>query len=119
MPDRYVILHHRLDGGEHWDLMLEQGGILWTWQLFRDPTDRANLPIPARRIADHRLAYLDYEGPISGDRGTVRRIDAGEYSVDRSDAESLIVRLKGSALDGVFRIAPIAAGCDAVFDESL
>ncbi len=29
------------------------------------------------RIADHRLAYLDYEGPISDRRGIVRRICRG------------------------------------------
>ena len=30
MPSRFVILHHRLDDGEHWDLMLEHGEVLLT-----------------------------------------------------------------------------------------
>ena len=29
--------------------------------------------IECRLLADHRLAYLDYEGPISGGRGSVAR----------------------------------------------
>ena len=33
--------------------------------------------LEAVRIADHRPAYLTYEGPISGDRGTVRRLARG------------------------------------------
>ena len=33
MTSRFVILHHRLAGGEHWDLMLEHGESLATWQL--------------------------------------------------------------------------------------
>jgi len=31
----------------------------------------------ARRISDHRAEYLTYEGPVSGDRGTVRRLARG------------------------------------------
>jgi hypothetical protein len=31
----------------------------------------------AERAPDHRPAYLSYEGPISGDRGRVRRLAAG------------------------------------------
>ncbi len=31
----------------------------------------------ARRIEDHRPDYLVYEGPLSGDRGTVRRLARG------------------------------------------
>ncbi len=57
--------------------MLEQGEVLLTWQLLRDPTDPAGYPIPARRIGDHRKAYLDYEGPVSGGRGMVTRVEDG------------------------------------------
>ena len=77
MPTRFVILHHRLADSEHWDLMLEYGDILLTWQLPRVPTGRESLPMLARRIADHRTDYLDYEGPVSGNRGMVNRIERG------------------------------------------
>ena len=33
----------------------------------------------AIRLPDHRKHYLDYEGEVSGDRGTVSRIDSGTY----------------------------------------
>lgn len=77
MADRFVILHHVQSNGEHWDLMLESGDVLLTWQLEREPVDLSCLPIAANRIDDHRKAYLEYEGPLSHDRGCVRRVDSG------------------------------------------
>jgi hypothetical protein len=76
----------------HWDLLLEAGNAAWTWRLrerreTRDegrepaipPSDLSTLFI--ERIADHRRLYLDYEGPVSGNRGHVARVDWGEYSI--------------------------------------
>ena len=102
MPSRFVILHHRLDHGEHWDLMLEQGDVLLTWQLLRDPTFPDNFPIPARRIGDHRKAYLDYEGPLSGNRGTVRRVDSGTVEFEANTPRCCRFVLSGNRLRGAF-----------------
>ena len=102
MPARFVILHHRLDDGEHWDLMLEHGDVLLTWQLLREPVDASSLPIPARRIADHRKAYLDYEGPVSGDRGTVQRIDRGTVEFKTTVDDQFVFKLDGTKLRGSF-----------------
>jgi hypothetical protein len=57
--------------------MLEQGDVLLTWQLLKDLAGPDPFPVPARRLGDHRKAYLTYEGPLSGNRGHVRRIDEG------------------------------------------
>lgn len=85
MP-RFVILLHECspgdEGGNHWDLMLEppsrSGGTvkLATWALFSEPQPGA--PISAQRLPDHRELYLDYEGPISGNRGRVARVIWGQ-----------------------------------------
>jgi hypothetical protein len=81
MP-RYVILQHIMPphaGREsHFDLMLEDNGKLITWAIGDLPC--AGLQTTATKLPDHRLAYLDYAGPVSGDRGEVRRIDAGDYA---------------------------------------
>src|SRR5687768_14660009 len=86
MP-RYVILQHitppEAERGTHYDLMLEQDGKLVTWAIPEPP--RAGLRTSATKLSDHRLAYLDYEGPISGDRGEVRRVDVGEYEFSQWD----------------------------------
>lgn len=75
MP-RFVILAHDWPS-PHFDLLLQVGDALKSWRLLADP--RAAEWVPAEANADHRLAYLDYEGPVSGGRGSVVRIDAGEY----------------------------------------
>ena len=114
MSLRFVILHHRVTGGEHWDLMLEQGEVLLTWQLEREPIDRAALPILARRIGDHRKAYLDYQGPLSGARGEVRRVDHGWLKLEEIIPNRCVLYLKGERLVGRFSLT--AANDEWIFD---
>ncbi len=90
--------------GEHWDLMLEQGEVLLTWQLLRAPFDARGLPVAARRIGDHRKAYLEYEGPISGDRGFVRRVDVGDCEFRECTPALLRIKVFGGRLCGTFEL---------------
>ena len=78
---RFVILYHQKFFSEesHWDVMLEVGDVLRTWSLV--PLTKTSFSVPAKRLPDHRLAYLDYEGEISGGRGTVKRVDTGTYTM--------------------------------------
>ncbi len=79
---RFVVLHHCfLDGKreDHFDLMLEQKSNLATWAIGKIPD--LGESVSARRLPDHREVYLDYEGPISGDRGSVSRVISGTYQV--------------------------------------
>lgn len=105
----YVILEHLLEAGSHWDLMLEQEQALATWQLTTDPAalagPDARQSLPARRIADHRRAYLTYEGPVSGGRGSVRRVDEGRYELLARTEAGWRVRFTGRLLAGVFELA--------------
>ena len=102
---RWVLLWHECPpdyrGGSHWDLMLEREGVaderrLATWALselpagWPDAADGAPTEVEAVALADHRAAYLDYEGPISGDRGAVTRVASGEL-VWREQAERRVV----------------------------
>lgn len=94
---RFVVLEHRWNG-VHWDFMLEHGESLRTWAL--DEPIVAGAESPARALPDHRLAYLDYEGPISGDRGSVARVDRGVYVPLEWTDERVRVRLIGRQLVG-------------------
>jgi hypothetical protein len=96
MP-RFVILEHRWNG-VHWDFMLEADGTLVTWAI--DSPIRPGVELPARRLADHRLAYLDYEGAISGGRGRVSRIDRGVYHVAAWSDRCIRVELRGARFRG-------------------
>ena len=70
---RFVVLRHELPAGAnrptHWDLMLEQQAALRTWAVPAPPEEVTDTEI--NRLADHRRKYLRYEGPVSGNRGTV------------------------------------------------
>lgn len=111
MP-RYVILTH--DHPEfHWDFMLEVSGALRTWRLSQPP-DSAD-EITSARLDDHRLAYLDYEGPVSGDRGEVHRWDAGDYTLVEDLPQRLAVRLNGTKLTGVATIVHPAGDAGGTF----
>jgi hypothetical protein len=99
MP-RFVVLRHELPSsaraGVHWDLMLEQDGVLRTWALAVEPAP--GIEIAADALPDHRLDYLTYEGPISGDRGEVSRWDEGTYETLRESPGELHFRLRGNHL---------------------
>ena len=97
MP-RYVILEHDYPV-LHWDLMLEAGSSLRTWRLASPPT--AGQIIVATPLGDHRLIYLDYEGPLSGDRGAVARWDCGEFDAVAQSDDLVSVRLQGWRMHGV------------------
>jgi hypothetical protein len=105
MP-RFVLLEHRWDG-VHWDLMLENGEVLRTWAI--DAPLVAGTDLPARALPDHRRIYLDYQGEVSGNRGTVRRIDAGTYCVLAWSDNLVRVRLEGSQLVGEVTLCQVGA----------
>ncbi|MDR3233698.1 MAG: hypothetical protein LBT46_08580 [Planctomycetaceae bacterium] len=77
---QFVILLHRRADGEHWDVMLETESALDTWAIPPQKVDGSSFETFAEALPPHRKAYLDYEGDISGSRGSVRRIDTGTYA---------------------------------------
>jgi hypothetical protein len=78
--------------------MLERGEVLRTWAL-EEPPDAPGT-IAASALADHRRAYLDYEGPVSGQRGTVTRWDEGDYELLAEEPRRLTAVLHGRRLVG-------------------
>lgn len=110
MP-RFALLYHELPAtsarNSHWDLLLEPeveaalpptAGLLRTWAL-ETPLDGPQ-PVCAARLADHRRLYLEYEGPISGDRGEVRRVAEGDYQLLQDSPAATILQLSGPVLSG-------------------
>jgi hypothetical protein len=82
---RFVILEHD-HPFLHWDLLLEFGDVLRSWRL-RTPVVTQQW-IHAESLPDHRCVYLDYEGPVSGNRGYVKRCYAGRFRlVTTADAK--------------------------------
>lgn len=97
MP-RFVILRHESPRGLHFDFMLEMGDVLKTWALPRLP--EPGVEMPCESLGDHRPEYLDYEGPVSGGRGSVVRYDRGTYLIVHESESQLAVELSGEKLIG-------------------
>jgi hypothetical protein len=94
MP-RFVILEH--DHPEpHWDFLLEDGPMLRAWRLATPPAPGQE--IQAEANCDHRLFYLDYEGPVSGGRGSVKRFETGDFELDYQSEDRLAICLRGHRL---------------------
>jgi hypothetical protein len=100
MP-RFVVLTHD-HPFPHWDLMLEAEGKLRTWRLLQVPNGVG--VVEAEPLVEHRLDYLDYEGPVSGGRGSVARWDRGEFRIISEEANRLEVQLSGERLSGRFEL---------------
>ncbi len=117
---RFVLLHHRLPDDSvrmsHWDLMIETGDSLLTFELQSLPGNLSSslqIAWPVTRLPDHRLHYLNYEGviaPLGQDdlankvnarqaihRGSVRRIAAGRALCHRSEPSGPVRCLLQSA----------------------
>src|SRR4051794_35769135 len=106
MP-RFVILEHD-QPFRHWDFLLETGDVLKAWRLLAKP--ERGRSIPAERLPDHRLIYLEYEGPISGDRGRVIRLDGGTFEWHEKTADRIVVAVTGRTLRGLISLQPELSG---------
>lgn len=100
MDKRFVILLHTAPTGEHWDVMLETETALTTWSVPPQVLPPIPFQVPAAALPPHRKSYLDYEGSISDNRGSVRRIDTGLYN----ETESAEFQLCGQVFCGVLTI---------------
>jgi len=101
---RFAVLEHDSPDGLHWDLLVEWDAAARTWRLPSPPA----MPEPSRpaesvvctALADHRIGYLDYEGPVSGGRGTVRRWDVGTYRLVEDAPGRLVIDCWGQRIKG-------------------
>lgn len=78
---------------DHLDWMFEQDDqTLQTWETPLVASFVEPMTVPTQRLNNHRIAYLDREGPLGGDRGEVKRLISGEYQPLTLRQES--IRLK-------------------------
>ena len=110
---RFVLHKHSGYGPTHWDLMLEIDDALATWRIDADPLAISpDGQIEAARIHDHRKAYLDYSGEVSGARGRVDPQDSGQLSIASGDDDLWTFELGGSVLRGRFELRCISGDDD-------
>ena len=118
------LLHELPDGTSHVDWMIARD------RAGREPLISFRLPrridelkpgqrMAAERIADHRPAYLDYEGPVSDERGSVRRLAWGTVVSEHRQESSWDFEIRwqdrgdGVSIPQRLRLAPVEGGATA------
>ena len=118
------LLHELPDGTSHVDWMIARD------RAGREPLISFRLPrridelkpgqrMAAERIADHRPAYLDYEGAVSDKRGTVRRVAWGTVVSEHRQGSSWDLEIRwedrgdGVSIRQRLRLAPLEDGATA------
>lgn len=64
----------------HYDLMLQSEGGLVTFAVASKPSI-SHPTVPAIHLPLHRGFYLEYEGAVSNNRGTVQRVMSGTFAL--------------------------------------
>lgn len=106
---RLFVVHKHAASHDHFDLRLEQGGVLKSWALPKGPSLEPGERRLAVEVEDHPLEYADFEGVIPEkaygggtsmlwDRG--RWVPTGKCNADRIDFE-----LKGEKLRGAWTLS--------------
>lgn len=101
----FIIHAHSGQAVLHYDLMLLQGNVLTTWRLQQSPVEMIiGQSIPARKLPDHRKAYLTYQGPVSGNRGEVAMVEEGSYELLTKSPRRWELRLSGRRIIGRYEL---------------
>ena len=119
---RYVVLRHRVPAapadrtggatapsrGDHYDWMFEADGHLLTWASEQWCAATQAAVLAALPLPPHRLAYLDYEGEVSGNRGTVDRVEAGTHRLLHVALDRYVFAVQGgrTGVVTIYRTAP-------------
>lgn len=90
--------------------MVETGSVLATWALPLPPN--RNHEFPAQSLPDHRITYLEYEGPVSDGRGSVVRWDTGTYELVEQTDGRLVLNLSGDKLVGQVELTRLSDESD-------
>ncbi len=136
---KFVILHHTNwpVRGDHYDLLLESRpgddpeertliALATLSADFPDGISHADLrtrggatgnplaKVNLLRLQDlHRRCYLDFEGPVAGERGTVKRVEQGQVLWEQplQDCfQAAQFELKGERLKGGYRLRHMGGG---------
>ncbi|MEZ6046026.1 MAG: DNA polymerase ligase N-terminal domain-containing protein [Planctomycetaceae bacterium] len=97
MIRRFTILIHD-HPTLHWDLLIEEGEGLLAWRLLEEPDTPRK--IACEELPLHRRLYLDYEGPVSGNRGHVQQWTTGSCELKRESDGVLRLALESPRLTG-------------------
>jgi len=106
---RYVIQKHAASH-LHWDLRLEEGGVLKSWAIPKEPPAVQGVKRLAVEVEDHTLEYGDFEGVIPEGEygaGTVTIWDTGTYVPLETTPGVRVIEIRGRKLKGAYALVKI------------
>jgi bifunctional non-homologous end joining protein LigD len=108
---RLYVMHKHASRHEHFDLRIEQDGVLRSWALPRGPALEVGEKRLAIEVEDHPLEYGGFEGTIPKGEygaGTVMLWDVGRWQPDgHNDPDRLDFILSGTKLQGAWTLVRI------------
>lgn len=124
---RFVILRHDTGPGldrtsqSHFDWMFQVDDRLKTWATATIDNFDGAITLDADQLADHRVAYLEYQGTLSGERGRVTRVRSGQFTVVENREDRFVAQLtwqsKGKSQVGFVICQRITVDSPSCWDE--
>jgi DNA ligase D-like protein (predicted 3'-phosphoesterase) len=108
----YVIQKHRAKR-LHWDLRLQEGNLLKSWAVPKEPPADAGVRRLAVEVEDHPLDYASFEGTIPAGEygaGEVEIWDSGTYRVIETTPVKRWIEIFGTRLRGAYVLLKLKPG---------
>lgn len=100
----YIIQRHQARR-LHWDLRLEENGVLKSWAVPKEPPAEEGVRRLAVNVEDHTLEYADFEGTIPDGEygaGKVEIWDKGSYQPLEMSSAKKVFEIRGKKLNGTY-----------------
>jgi DNA ligase D-like protein (predicted ligase)/DNA ligase D-like protein (predicted polymerase)/DNA ligase D-like protein (predicted 3'-phosphoesterase) len=100
------VVHRHHASRLHYDLRLEQGGVLKSWAVPKGLPPRPGIKRLAVNVEDHPLEYVDFEGAIPKGEyggGMMWKFAQGRYEITKQKKDGFYFRLQSREMNGEFR----------------
>ena len=100
------VIHRHHATRLHYDLRLEQNGVLKSWAVPKGLPPRPGIKRLAIQVEDHPLEYVNFEGVIPKGEyggGTMWRFAQGRYQLTKEKKDGFYFRLQSRELNAEFR----------------
>ena len=103
------VVHRHHASRLHYDLRLEQNGVLKSWAVPKGLPPRPGIMRLAVKVEDHPLEYVHFEGAIPKGEyggGMMWKFAQGRYEITKQKKDGFYFRLQSPELNGEYRAHP-------------
>ena len=104
---RAFVVHRHHASRLHYDLRLEQNGVLKSWAVPKGLPPRPGIKRLAVSVEDHPLEYVDFEGAIPKGEyggGMMWKFAQGRYQTTKEKEDGFYFRLQSRELNAEYRV---------------